>query len=191
MTVLEKVQALIARPSVTPDDAGCLELIASWLTPLGFKLERINAGGVSNLWARRGNTGRLICFAGHTDVVPTGPLDQWTSPPFEPTVRDGFLYGRGAADMKSSIAACVVAIENLINRRVAVGNLDANARRLDRSATDCDIEAMAQVGREVRNTRAGVGDRAHILPARGRVAGVQRHRIRSRNRGVLQAVGVQ
>ena len=119
MTVLEKVQTLIARPSVTPDDAGCLELVASWLVPLGFKLERIDAGGVSNLWARRGNTGRLICFAGHTDVVPTGPLGQWTSPPFEPTMRNGFLYGRGAADMKSSIAACVVAIENLINRRVA------------------------------------------------------------------------
>jgi succinyl-diaminopimelate desuccinylase len=117
MSVLEKVQALIARPSVTPEDAGCLELVASWLTPLGFTLERIDAGGVSNLWARRGTTGRLICFAGHTDVVPTGPLANWTSPPFEPTIRDGFLYGRGAADMKSSIAACVTAIENLLNRR--------------------------------------------------------------------------
>ena len=119
MTVLEKVRALIARPSVTPDDAGCLDLIASWLTPLGFSIERIDAGGVSNLWARRGKSGRLICFAGHTDVVPTGPLAQWTSPPFEPTVRDGYLFGRGAADMKSSIAACVVAMEKLIHRRGA------------------------------------------------------------------------
>ena len=117
MTVLDKVQALIARPSVTPADAGCLDLIASWLTPLGFGIERIEAGGVSNLWARRGKSGRLICFAGHTDVVPTGPLEQWTSPPFEATIRDGFLYGRGAADMKSSIAAAVVAMENLIHRR--------------------------------------------------------------------------
>ncbi|MBK8762055.1 MAG: succinyl-diaminopimelate desuccinylase [Sulfuritalea sp.] len=117
MTVLDKVQALIARPSVTPADAGCLDLIASWLTPLGFGIERIDAGGVSNLWARRGKSGRLICFAGHTDVVPTGPLEQWTSPPFEATIRDGFLYGRGAADMKSSIAAAVVAMENLIHRR--------------------------------------------------------------------------
>ena len=117
MTVLDKVQALIARPSVTPADAGCLDLIASWLTPRGFGIERIDAGGVSNLWARRGKSGRLICFAGHTDVVPTGPLEQWTSPPFEATIRDGFLYGRGAADMKSSIAAAVVAMENLIHRR--------------------------------------------------------------------------
>jgi succinyl-diaminopimelate desuccinylase len=119
MPVLEKARALIARPSVTPDDAGCLDLIASWLIPLGFHIERIDAGGVANLWARRGATGKLICFAGHTDVVPTGPLDQWTSPPFEPVVRDGYLYGRGAADMKSSIAACVVALERLVARRPA------------------------------------------------------------------------
>ena len=123
MTVLEKARALIARPSVTPDDAGCLDLIASWLVPLGFAIERIDAGGVSNLWARRGPVGKpggkLICFAGHTDVVPTGPLEQWTSPPFEPAVRDGYLYGRGAADMKSSIAACVVAMERLASRRPA------------------------------------------------------------------------
>jgi succinyl-diaminopimelate desuccinylase len=117
MPVLEKARALIARPSVTPGDAGCLDLIASWLIPLGFRIERIDAGGVSNLWARRGTSGKLICFAGHTDVVPPGPLEQWTSPPFEPTVRNGYLFGRGAADMKCSIAACVVAVERLANRR--------------------------------------------------------------------------
>ena len=123
MPVLEKACALIARPSVTPDDAGCLDLIGSWLTPLGFSIERMDEGGVSNLWARRDPAGkpegRLICFAGHTDVVPSGPIDQWTSPPFEPRVRNGHLYGRGAADMKSSIAACIVAIERLVARRPA------------------------------------------------------------------------
>jgi succinyl-diaminopimelate desuccinylase len=122
MQVLEKTRALIARPSITPQDAGCLDLIASWLAPLGFAIERIDAGGVSNLWARRsGNNaqGKLICFAGHTDVVPTGPLERWTSDPFTPEIRDGFLYGRGAADMKSSIAACVTAIERLLARRPA------------------------------------------------------------------------
>lgn len=112
--VLALAQELIARPSVTPADAGCLDLIASRLAPLGFAVERIDAGGVSNLWARRGNSGRLICFAGHTDVVPPGPLDKWDSPPFEPTIRDGKLYGRGAADMKGGIAAFVTALEGFL-----------------------------------------------------------------------------
>src|SRR5262245_30906526 len=98
---VDLAKTLIARPSVTPEDAGCLELIAGVLEPLGFRCERVDGGGVSNLWARRGERAPLVCFAGHTDVVPTGPLDQWTSDPFAPTVRDGSLYGRGAADMKS------------------------------------------------------------------------------------------
>lgn len=114
MPVLALTKELIARQSVTTDDAGCLELLAARLAPLGFEFERIDAGGVSNLWARRGKTGRLICFAGHTDVVPPGPLERWTSPPFTPTERDGLLYGRGAADMKTSIAAFVVALERLL-----------------------------------------------------------------------------
>lgn len=105
---------LIARPSVTPEDAGCLELIASRLTPLGFTCERIDGGGVSNLWARRGTARPLVVFAGHTDVVPTGPLEAWHSDPFTPTERDGHLYGRGAADMKSSLAAFVTAIEDFV-----------------------------------------------------------------------------
>lgn len=105
---------LIARPSVTPEDAGCLDLIASRLAPLGFVLERIDTGGVCNLWARRGKARPVLCFAGHTDVVPIGPLEAWQSPPFEPTVRDGLLYGRGAADMKSSLAAFVTAIEAFV-----------------------------------------------------------------------------
>ncbi|MFY9329041.1 MAG: succinyl-diaminopimelate desuccinylase [Georgfuchsia sp.] len=107
---------LIARPSVTPDDAGCLDLIGGILQALGFTLERIDSGNVSNLWARRGTDAPLVCFAGHTDVVPTGPVEQWRSNPFTPTVRDGLLYGRGASDMKSSIAAFVVATENFIRK---------------------------------------------------------------------------
>lgn len=119
MPVLTLARELIARPSITTADAGCLELLAQRLAPLGFEFERIDVDGVSNLWARRGKSGRVICFAGHTDVVPPGPLERWTSPPFAPTVRDGVLYGRGAADMKSSIAAFVVAIERLLERRPA------------------------------------------------------------------------
>ena len=107
-------QALIARPSLTPQDAGCLELIGGRLQALGFALERIDSEGVSNLWATRGTGAPLVCFAGHTDVVPTGPLDQWHSDPFVPSIRDGMLYGRGAADMKSSLAAFVVAIERFV-----------------------------------------------------------------------------
>lgn len=107
-------EALIQRPSVTPADAGCLEMIGERLAAIGFTLERMDANGTSNLWARRGAAGPLLCFAGHTDVVPTGPLDAWDSDPFTPTIRDGVLYGRGAADMKSSLAAFVVAIERFV-----------------------------------------------------------------------------
>ena len=100
---------LIARNSVTPEDAGCLELIAERLGQIGFSCERIDRGGVSNLWARRGTAAPLFCFAGHTDVVPTGPVESWQTHPFEPTRRDGFLFGRGSADMKGSLAAFVTA----------------------------------------------------------------------------------
>lgn len=113
-TVLQLVQDLIAKPSVTPADEGCQELLMQRLAPLGFQATTIAEGGVTNLWARRGTDGPLLVFAGHTDVVPTGPLDRWQSDPFEPTIKDGFLYGRGASDMKSSIAAFVVAIEDFV-----------------------------------------------------------------------------
>ena len=118
---LDLTRELIARPSVTPEDAGCLELIASRLAPLGFICERIDGGGVSNLWARRGTTAPLVAFAGHTDVVPTGPLGDWLSDPFVPTERDGHLYGRGAADMKSSLAAFVTSIEDFVAAHPAHG----------------------------------------------------------------------
>ena len=114
---LELVQELIRRRSVTPEDAGCQELIATRLAAAGFKCEPMRFGEVSNLWARRGEARPLVCFAGHTDVVPTGPLAEWHSDPFVPTMRDGKLYGRGAADMKSSIAAFVVATETFVRER--------------------------------------------------------------------------
>ena len=110
INVVELARELIARRSVTPEDAGCIDVLEGLLVPLGFSCERISANGVDNLWARRGSTAPLVCFAGHTDVVPTGPLDQWQSDPFTPTIVDGVLYGRGASDMKSSLAAFVVAI---------------------------------------------------------------------------------
>ena len=101
-STLELLKELITRRSLTPDDAGCQQLIAQRLAPLGFKIEHLRFGDVDNLWARRGAQGPLFAFAGHTDVVPTGPLDQWHSDPFIPTLRDGYLYGRGAADMTCS-----------------------------------------------------------------------------------------
>lgn len=110
-STLQLSRELISRPSVTPDDAGCLEILAARLAPLGFRTERLDRNGVANLWARRGEAGPLLCFAGHTDVVPSGPRDAWHSDPFEPEERGGRLYGRGAADMKSSLAAFVTAIE--------------------------------------------------------------------------------
>ncbi len=111
---LEFASALIARPSVTPDDQGCQLLLAARLEPLGFVIEHLRFGDVDNLWARRGSRKPSFVFAGHTDVVPPGPLDKWTSAPFDPVIRDGYLYGRGAADMKGSIAAMVTACERFI-----------------------------------------------------------------------------
>jgi succinyl-diaminopimelate desuccinylase len=108
---LSLAQTLIARRSLTPADDGCLEILIERLQKLGFHIERMRFGEVDNLWARRGDTAPVLCFAGHTDVVPTGPLEQWDSDPFVPTIRDGKLYGRGAADMKSSLAAFITATE--------------------------------------------------------------------------------
>jgi succinyl-diaminopimelate desuccinylase len=106
--------ALIARRSVTPNDDGCQQVLSGRLAPLGFNIEPLRFGQVDNLWARRGTTPPLVCFAGHTDVVPTGPLGRWHSDPFTATQRDGLLYGRGAADMKSSIAAFATAVERFV-----------------------------------------------------------------------------
>jgi len=126
LSALDLAKALIKRPSITTEDAGCLELLAARLAPLGFVCERMDSTGptglVRNLWARRGTARPLIVFAGHTDVVPPGPLDHWHSDPFVPTERDGMLYGRGSADMKTSIAAAVVAVERLL----AGGNVNGS-----------------------------------------------------------------
>jgi succinyl-diaminopimelate desuccinylase len=111
---LELTQDLIARNSVTPADGGCQQVMADRLAALGFTIEHLRYGNVENLWARRGNEGPVLCFAGHTDVVPTGPLEEWRTNPFVPKIRDGVLYGRGAADMKSGLAAMVTATEEFL-----------------------------------------------------------------------------
>jgi succinyl-diaminopimelate desuccinylase len=108
---LQLAKQLIARRSLTPADEGCIDIIGARLAPLGFSLEKMRCGDVDNLWARCGNAKPLLCFAGHTDVVPSGPPDQWHSDPFVPEVRNGMLYGRGASDMKGPLAAFVTAIE--------------------------------------------------------------------------------
>jgi succinyl-diaminopimelate desuccinylase len=111
---LELTVNLMARASVTPADLGCQALMAERLERAGFRIEHLRYGNVDNLWATRGSGGPVLCFAGHTDVVPTGPLEEWTTDPFKPAVRDGLLYGRGAADMKSGLAAMVTAAEAFV-----------------------------------------------------------------------------
>ena len=187
-------EALIRQRSVTPDDHGCQKLVAERLAPLGFSCETIESNGVTNLWAVRPGSapGPTLAFAGHTDVVPTGPLDQWTSDPFVPTVRDGRLYGRGAADMKTSIAAFVVAVEELLESgadyagRIAllltsdeegpatdgtvkvVERLDERGERLDFCIVG-EPTSVERLGDMVKNGRRG------SLSGRLVVAGVQGH----------------
>ena len=112
---LELAKELISRKSITPSDEGCQELIANRLEAINFKIEHVPFGDVKNLWATYGESGPLFIFLGHTDVVPTGPIEEWSHDPFNPTEKDGFLYGRGAADMKGSVAAFVTSIEDFIN----------------------------------------------------------------------------
>lgn len=111
---LALTKQLIAEPSVTPDDKHCQTLLAERLQAIGFTIEAFHFGQTKNIWARKGTTEPVLCFAGHTDVVPSGPVEKWTSPPFEPTEREGKLYGRGAADMKTSIAAFITACERFV-----------------------------------------------------------------------------
>lgn len=111
---LELAKELISRPSVTPDDQNCQQLLAERLQKIGFAVEELHFGDTKNIWLRRGTQAPVFCFAGHTDVVPTGPIEKWDSSPFEPTEREGRLYGRGAADMKTSIACFVTACERFV-----------------------------------------------------------------------------
>jgi succinyl-diaminopimelate desuccinylase len=151
---LALTEELIALSSVTPDDKGCQRRLIELLAPLGFECETIQSGDVTNLWARRGKTQPLVVFAGHTDVVPTGPLEQWASNPFAPTQRDGKLYGRGAADMKTSIAAMVVAVEEFTkanpNHKGSIGFLitsDEEGPATDGTVVVC--EALKKRGEQL------------------------------------------
>lgn len=140
-------EALIACRSITPDDGGAMALIEERLARAGFVCERIDHAGVRNLWARRGDRGPLVCFAGHVDVVPPGPIDDWTSPPFEPTERDGYLYGRGASDMKGPLAAMITAAE-----RLAAGDVPGSIALL--VTTDEEGDAVDGTARVVEWLRA-------------------------------------
>ena len=175
---LALTEELISLHSVTPADGGCQLKMAERLTPLGFSCETIDSGDVTNLWARRGAAQPLLVFAGHTDVVPTGPLQQWTSDPFTPTHRDGKLYGRGAADMKTSLAAMVVAVEEFVaehpNHKGSIGFLitsDEEGPAIDGTVIVCnqlkargeqldycivgEPTSVKQVGDMIKNGRRG------------------------------------
>ena len=190
---LELAKALIARPSVSPDDGGCQELMIARLEPLGFAVERLRFGNVDNLWAtRRGGDGPVFCFAGHTDVVPAGPLEEWHSDPFDPVVRDGYLYGRGAADMKSGLAAMVTAVETFVRAQPVHGGTIAFLITSDEEGPSVDgtrrvVEALQERGQPVDLCLIGepssdreFGDTAKIgrrgsLSGRLTVHGVQGH----------------
>jgi succinyl-diaminopimelate desuccinylase len=149
---LELTQAMMARPSVSPADGGCQDLMIDRLEGVGFAVERMPFGDVDNFWAtRRGGDGPVFCFAGHTDVVPTGPLEEWRTDPFDPVVQDGMLYGRGAADMKSGLAAMVTAVEAFVRARP------------DHAGTIAFLVTSDEEGPSVDGTRRVV----EVLKARG------------------------
>lgn len=192
--ILSLTKELISKPSITPADEGCQELLAQRLSALGFRIERLTYGEVTNFWAEHGDSGPLLAFAGHTDVVPTGPLEQWQSPPFEPTLNEGMLFGRGAADMKGSLAAMIVATERFIslhpehygrigflitsdeegpavNGTVKVmEHLTANNKRIDWCIVG-EPSSTERVGDVVKNGRRGsLGGRLIIQGVQGHIA---------------------
>ena len=168
---LNLTRDLIARRSLTPDDAGCCALIGARLSHLGFSLEWLNSEGVTNLWARLGDAPPLTVLAGHTDVVPTGPLEKWSSDPFTPQIRDGVLYGRGAADMKSGLAAMVCAVERLLERGAPKGSLaflvTSDEEGMARHGTKHVVEVLRQRG--VRPDYAIVGEASSNLQLGDRI----------------------
>src|SRR5262245_464315 len=192
LNALDLARELIGRKSITPEDGGCQDLLSKRLAAAGFKCEPMKFGDVTNLWARRGTQAPVVCFAGHTDVVPTGPLSEWHSDPFVPTIRDGKLYGRGAADMKSSLAAFVVATEMFLEERPRHSgsiaflltsdeegpSVDGTARIVERMKKSGDTidycvvgepTSVSELGDMIKNGRRG------SLSGRLTVRGVQAH----------------
>ena len=189
---LELTHELISRASVTPADEGCQELMANRLDRIGFRIERWRYGNVDNLWARRGDAGPLLCFAGHTDVVPTGPLEEWRSDPFKPVIREGLLYGRGAADMKSGLAAMLTAAESFIAEHPAHRGAVAFLITSDEEGPSVDgtrrvVETLRERGERIDwcivgepSSESAIGDTIKIgrrgsLSGRLTVHGVQGH----------------
>ncbi len=150
---LTLAQALIACRSLTPFDKGCQEILISRLEKIGFDIERIRCGEVDNLWARRGSSAPLVCFAGHTDVVPTGPLEKWDSDPFKPEIRDDKLYGRGAADMKGSLAAFITSIEAFVAQHPTHGGSIALLITSDEEGIAIDGTVRVVAALQARNER--------------------------------------
>ena len=189
---LELTQNLMARPSVTPADAGCQEVLIERLAALGFQVERLRFGSVDNFWATHGAAEPVLCFAGHTDVVPAGPLEEWHSDPFAPVVRDGMLYGRGAADMKSGLAAMTTAAEEFLQRQASHRGTLAFLITSDEEGPSVDgtkrvMETLAARGERIDwcvvgepSSETSLGDtikmgRRGSLSARLTVHGVQGH----------------
>jgi succinyl-diaminopimelate desuccinylase len=189
---LELAEQLIARRSVTPADEGCQQLMGERLAACGFSIEALRFGVVENLWARRGTVAPLFCFAGHTDVVPTGPLEEWRSDPFVPSIRDGLLYGRGAADMKTGLAAMVTATEEFVRAHPAHKGSIAFLITSDEEGPSVDgtrrvTELLASRGERIDwclvgepSSEAAIGDTIKVgrrgsLSGRLTVHGVQGH----------------